>query len=124
MKLLRPGAAAAALLLLAGCTQAQLQATGISATTAAQIATVTQTLASDGQLFCQVGSAIYQAGDVKVTNATAASVAAACGALQIGSAMIAGAVPVPVPAGTQVQIARVPAPVAAALAASAPAAQT
>jgi len=124
MKSFRPRAAGAALLLLAGCTQAQLQATGMPAATAAQVATVTQTLASDGQLFCQVGSAIYQAGDVKVTNATAASVAAACGALQIGSAMIAGAVPVPAPAGTQVQVATVPVPVAAAVAASAPAAKT
>lgn len=117
MKLLRLSAAGAALLLMAGCTQAQLQATGMSTMTAAQVATVTQTLASDGQLFCQVGNAIYQAGDVKVTNATAASVAAACGALEIGSAIIAGAVPVPVQAGTQVQIATVPAPVAAAVAA-------
>lgn len=100
--------AAAAVVTLGACTAAQVQ----------RVQAVTAQAVQDGQLFCQAAGTLFQAGTVRVSGATATSVADACAALVVAGRAIA-AVPVPAAPGQTAVVAAVPAPVAAAVAASA-----
>lgn len=72
------------------------------------LVSVSETVAHSGQLFCQAAGTLYQAGVVKVTGATAETVAAACNLLQAGNQAVQGAVPVPATAGQTAVVATVP----------------
>lgn len=115
----------ALVLSLVGCTTAQLQANGLSASQAASVNTVVSTAVADGTLFCDVVGAVAAVPGVNVVGASAQSVANACAtATLVGTAINAAAaavpVPVPPPATPQsVPVATVPPAAASAVAASA-----
>ena len=124
-RMARMGAAVALLggllcLSLGACTQPQiaanLQAQGVSATTAAKVSSVVSTAVADGTLFCQFGAAIAAVPGVNVKGATSQTVANACATAQIIGQIASAMTPVPVAppaAATSVQVATV-APLAAA----------
>lgn len=136
------------LALLAACTPAVPGTAPI----ASQAALATSQAIATGQLYCRAGGELYQAGVVKVPNATAASVAAVCAGLIVAGRVVGdmtmpgvpavpgywqnslpsakgaplvtlAAAPVSVQPGTLVTLATVPAGLAAAVDASKPGAR-
>jgi hypothetical protein len=116
--------AGTAMLMLAGCTGAQVTAAlenmGVSVATATKVGTIDAGVLAQGSLFCSLDQIIAVVPTVSVINASAAAVAMACkDATLLTGAIASVAVPVPPPvAGTPVPIASVPPATVAMVAAS------
>lgn len=109
------GLTALCVLALAGCSQQQVK-TALPFLTDAQagtVATVTQTAAADGQLFCTANGILLQVAGANVIGATGPKVADVCAKVQLGVTAIA-AVPAPAaPGQTAVMVQPNPAALAA-----------
>jgi hypothetical protein len=125
----RTALSAFVLLSLAGCQAGTPGATlGTQALTSAGVpAPTAQIIAADsaiaGQLFCRYNGMLFAVAGVKVSNATASSIATACSLLSIpGATATVSATPVAATVGQVAIVATVPDAAAAAVKASVPAA--